>query len=78
MNEENEINGTNTANEVNKQEGYVKKRIIDIVAASKWALAIIGFSVVLLGFRSLDLKPASITGRMSPFSFFIAGEVCTS
>jgi fatty acid desaturase len=78
MNEESEINGTNTANEVNKQEGYVKeKRIIDIVAASKWALAIIGFSVVLLGVPFyLIWKPVLVITWQGALLFsllFIAG-----
>lgn len=45
-----EANRIEAANEVNKQDGYkIEKRVIDIVAASKWALAIIGLSVPLLG-----------------------------
>ncbi len=74
----NEVNETNAANKDNKQEGYKKeKRTIDIVAASKWALAIIGFSVVFLGVPFyLIWKPAlAITwqGCLLFLLLFIAG-----
>ena len=87
MNETNETNIANEANvtdevnivnEVNEQDGYKKeKRTIDIVAASKWALAIMGLSVVLPGVPFyLIWKPAlAITwqGCLLFFLLFIAG-----
>ncbi len=74
----NEVNEINAANKVNKLEGYkIEKKTIDIVAASKWALAIIGLSVVLLGVPFyLIWKPAlAITwqGALLFSLLFIAG-----
>lgn len=74
----NEVNEINAANKANKLEGYkIERRTIDIVAASKLALVIIGLSVVLLGLPFYFIwKPAlAITwqGCLLFSLLFIAG-----
>ncbi len=78
MNETNPAGAADAANKVNNYKGYeIEKKTIDIVAASTWALAIIGLSVVLLGVPFyLIWEPAmAITwqGCLLFFLLFIAG-----